>query len=65
MARLKPPQAEFDDRLTLTEHLDELRNRIIVSLVAFGAAFALCFWQNPMRCSTSPTTRCRSTRRCR
>ena len=46
MARLKPPKASFDDRLTLIEHLDELRNRIIVSLVVFGTAFALCFWQN-------------------
>ena len=43
MARLKP--ADFDERLTLVEHLDELRSRIIVCLVALGAAFALCFWQ--------------------
>jgi sec-independent protein translocase protein TatC len=35
-----------EDRLTLVEHLDELRNRIIVSLAAFGVAFALCFWQD-------------------
>ena len=35
-----------DDRLTLVEHLDELRSRIIISLVAFGVAFALCFWQD-------------------
>jgi sec-independent protein translocase protein TatC len=42
---LKKP-ADFDERLTLVEHLDELRSRIIVSLVALGAAFALCFWQN-------------------
>ena len=35
-----------DDRLTLVEHLDELRSRIILSLVAFGVAFALCFWQD-------------------
>ena len=37
-----------DDRLTLVEHLDELRSRIIVSLVAFGVAFALCFWQDAL-----------------
>ncbi len=38
----------FDDRLTLVEHLDELRTRLIVSLVAFGVAFALCFWQDDL-----------------
>src|SRR3954466_14404147 len=44
MARLRP--ASFEDRLTLVEHLDELRSRIVVSVSAFGGAFALCFWQN-------------------
>jgi sec-independent protein translocase protein TatC len=39
---------KFDDRLTLVEHLDELRTRIIISLVAFGVAFALCFWQDAL-----------------
>jgi sec-independent protein translocase protein TatC len=35
-----------EDRLTLVEHLDELRNRLIVCLAVFGVALALCFWQN-------------------
>jgi sec-independent protein translocase protein TatC len=35
-----------DDRLTLVEHLDELRHRLIVCAVVFGVALALCFWQN-------------------
>ena len=35
-----------DDRLSIVEHLDELRTRIVVSLAAFGVALALCFWQN-------------------
>jgi sec-independent protein translocase protein TatC len=35
-----------EDRLTLVEHLDELRTRIVVCLVVFGVALALCFWQN-------------------
>ncbi|HEX3563518.1 MAG TPA: twin-arginine translocase subunit TatC [Solirubrobacterales bacterium] len=44
MARLGP--VDFEDRLTLVEHLDELRTRIVISIVAFSVAFALCFWQN-------------------
>jgi sec-independent protein translocase protein TatC len=35
-----------EERLSLVEHLDELRTRIILSLFAFGVAFGLCFWQN-------------------
>jgi sec-independent protein translocase protein TatC len=45
MARRVRPVAH-DDRLTLVEHLDELRTRIIVSVAAFAVAFGLCFWQN-------------------
>jgi sec-independent protein translocase protein TatC len=44
MARLKAVRHE--DRLTLVEHLDELRGRLIVSLAVFGVALVLCFWQN-------------------
>jgi sec-independent protein translocase protein TatC len=35
-----------EDRLTLVEHLDELRTRLVVCLVVVGVALALCFWQN-------------------
>src|SRR5919109_1381216 len=44
MARLRP--VDFEDRLTLVEHLDELRTRIVISITAFAVAFGLCFWQN-------------------
>ena len=44
MARLRP--VSFEDRLTLVDHLDELRTRIVVSISAFAVAFTLCFWQN-------------------
>jgi len=42
--RVKP--VDFEDRLTLVEHLDELRTRIITVLIVLGVAFALCIWQN-------------------
>jgi len=35
-----------DDQLTVVGHLDELRTRLIVSLLALAVAFGLCFWQN-------------------
>jgi sec-independent protein translocase protein TatC len=46
VARLRP--VAFEDRLTLVEHLDELRSRLIVSAVVFVAALAFCFWQNDL-----------------
>src|ERR671919_2059411 len=44
MARYRA--AKFDDHLTLVEHLDELRTRLVVSISAIVVASALCFWQN-------------------
>jgi len=44
MARMRP--VSHEDQLTLVEHLDELRARIIVCIVVFAVAFGLCFWQN-------------------
>jgi sec-independent protein translocase protein TatC len=35
-----------EDRLSLVGHLDELRTRLIVSLLAVVVAFGFCFWQN-------------------
>ncbi len=35
-----------DDRLSLVDHLDELRSRLIVCLLAVVVLFGLCFWQN-------------------
>ncbi|HSS34480.1 MAG TPA: twin-arginine translocase subunit TatC [Solirubrobacterales bacterium] len=42
--RIKPILHE--DELSLVGHLDELRSRLLVCLVVFGVALALCFWQN-------------------
>src|SRR3954451_16678971 len=44
MARVRP--VSHEDRLTLVEHLDELRTRIVVCLVVLGVALGLCLWQN-------------------
>ncbi|MDQ5895058.1 MAG: Sec-independent protein translocase protein TatC [Actinomycetota bacterium] len=44
MAKLKPVQ--HDEQLSLIDHLDELRSRIIYSLIALATAFAVCFWQS-------------------
>jgi sec-independent protein translocase protein TatC len=46
VARLKP--AKFDERLTLVEHLDELRTRIVVCAVVLVVAIGLAFWQNSL-----------------
>ena len=35
-----------EDELSVVGHLDELRMRLIVSLVVIGVAFGFCFWQN-------------------
>jgi sec-independent protein translocase protein TatC len=35
-----------EDRLSAVDHLEELRARLIVCLVAIGLAFAVCVWQN-------------------
>jgi sec-independent protein translocase protein TatC len=37
-----------EDRLSLVEHLTELRSRLIISLAALGVAFGLCFWQDQL-----------------
>jgi sec-independent protein translocase protein TatC len=38
--------ATVDEHLTLVEHLDELRTRIVVSIAVLGVGMGLCFWQN-------------------
>jgi sec-independent protein translocase protein TatC len=63
VARLKA--AKFDERLTLVEHLDELRTRSIVCIAVLVVACGLCFWQshllldalnNPLPPDKEPTT---------
>lgn len=35
-----------EDRLSVVDHLDELRSRLIVSALVLAVAFGVCFWQN-------------------
>ncbi len=35
-----------DDRLSIVDHLDELRARLVVCVMALAVTFAFCFWQN-------------------
>jgi sec-independent protein translocase protein TatC len=46
MARAALRPVSHEDRLSLVEHLDELRTRLIICVAAFLACFAVTFWQN-------------------
>jgi sec-independent protein translocase protein TatC len=35
-----------EERLSIVDHLDELRNRMIICGIALAIAFGVCFWQN-------------------
>ena len=45
MARRFRP-ISHEDRLSIVDHLDELRTRLMLSLLAFVVAFSFTFWQN-------------------
>jgi sec-independent protein translocase protein TatC len=44
--RIRP--ISHEDRLSVVDHLDELRSRLIVSAVAFVVAWAITAWQNDL-----------------
>ncbi len=46
MARIRP--VSHDEEISLVDHLDELRWRIIASLIALGVAFLVCFWKSDL-----------------
>jgi sec-independent protein translocase protein TatC len=35
-----------EDRLSLVDHLSELRKRLVISMITLAVAFGFCFWQN-------------------
>jgi sec-independent protein translocase protein TatC len=35
-----------EEQVHITDHLEELRNRLIISLLALAVGFGLCFWQH-------------------
>src|SRR3954464_14891379 len=47
-----------EDRLSLVDHLTELRKRLIISIVTLVVAFGFCFWQNDalLEIVTKPVT---------
>jgi sec-independent protein translocase protein TatC len=42
--RIRP--ISHEDRLSVVDHLDELRHRLIISVIAFCFAWGICAWQN-------------------
>ena len=44
MRRIRP--ISHEDRLSVVDHLDELRSRLIIAALAFGVAWAVTAWQN-------------------
>ncbi len=43
---IAPRSVGHDEELSTIGHLDELRTRLIASLVVIAVAFGFCFWQN-------------------
>ena len=69
-----PRRLDSGDRVTLVEHLDELRARLIVSLAAIAAAFGFAYafrgeiidaLKRPLRDTTDHRSRRRSASRSR
>ncbi len=44
MPKLRP--IGHEDRLSVVDHLDELRGRLILCAIVVAVAFGVCFWQN-------------------
>jgi sec-independent protein translocase protein TatC len=62
--RLKP--IAHDERLSLVEHLDELRTRIIICVVGFSIVAGICLWQDDriLNVVNEPLERAQSSKPC-
>ena len=43
---IAPRAVAHDEEISTVGHLDELRTRLIASLIVIAVAFGFCFWQN-------------------
>ncbi len=46
MPKTKVRPISHEDRLSMVDHLDELRSRLIVCIAAFAVCFGVAYWQN-------------------
>ena len=44
--RFRVRRVSHDEEVTVVEHLDELRNRLLISLLCLGVAFMVAFWRH-------------------
>ncbi|MEO6715165.1 MAG: twin-arginine translocase subunit TatC, partial [Mycobacteriales bacterium] len=44
--RFRVRRVSHDDEVTVVEHLDELRDRLLISLLCLGVAFSVAFWRH-------------------
>jgi sec-independent protein translocase protein TatC len=44
--RFRVRRVSHDEEVTVVEHLDELRNRLLISLLCLGVAFSVAFWRH-------------------
>ena len=35
-----------EERISIVDHLDELRSRLIVCIIILAGCFSVCYWQN-------------------
>src|SRR5689334_11443987 len=47
MTALPLQRIGYEDRLTLTGHLEELRARLVVCAATLAVLFGVCMWQSP------------------